>query len=297
MEPMLAARFYTSRRLRIVGGALGLGLALSGAFASAHPWNRWPAGVVARVNGRPILEVQVLEALHRIGIDGGPGPNDPAKAQLIERLIDEEILVQRAAEVGLIASDRNVSKVLVRAAIDGAVREARSRVPTEHELRAFFDANREVFAGPRQIRVRCLAFGADDASGTAWRRAEAAAAEIAAGREVSLVAQNSSAGEGICAPEVLQPEAALRRQIGPTLAQAALALSPGGTSTPIRTPGGIYVLQLAAEEAAPAPPFETMRERVRTEWLRRAGDEALRLLLDRLRARATITLSEQAPRS
>lgn len=249
------------------------------------------------MNGRPILETQVMEALRRMRVDADSGANEPTKAEVIERLIDEEILVQRAAEVGLIASDRSVSKVLVRAAIDAAVREARSEEPTEREIRTFFDANRAVFAAPRRVRVRCLTFGADDASGAAWRRAEAAAADIAAGREVSLVAQNSGAGEGICAPEVLQPESALRRQIGPTLAQAALALSPGSVSTPIRTPGGIYVLQLAAEEAPLAPPFETMRERVQTEWLRRRGDEALRSLLDRLRARATIVLSEGAPRS
>ena len=297
MEPMQVGRFITSRRLRIAGGALGLGLALSGAFASGRPWNRWPTGVVARVNGRPILETQVTEALRRIRVDGDARAIDPTKAEVIERLIDEEILVQRAAEMGLIASDRNVSKVLVRAAIDAAVREARSQKPTEREIRTFFDANRAVFAPPRRIRVRCLAFGADDGSGATWQRAEEAAAGIAAGHEVSLVAENSSAGEGICAPEVLQPEAALRRQIGPTLAQAALALSPGSVSTPIRTPGGIYVVQLAGEEAPVAPPFDTVRERVRTEWQRRQGDEALRSLLDRLRARATIILGEEAPRS
>jgi hypothetical protein len=295
MEPMRVPNATTSRRLRVAGAALGLGLAISGAFSSARPWNRWPAGVVARVNGRPILETQVTQALRRIDGDGEPGAA-PASTQVIERLIDEEILVQRAAEVDLIASDRSVSKVLVRAAIDAAVREARSQVPTERETQTFFDANRAVFASPRRVRVRCLTFGADDGSGSAWRRAEEAAENIAAGREVSFVAQNSSAGEGICAPEVLQPEAALRRQIGPALAQVALALSPGGVSTPIRTPGGIYVLQLAEEETPLAPAFETARERVRTELLRRKGDEALRSLLDRLRARATIILSEEAPR-
>lgn len=297
MEPMRVPHPKTSRRLRVAGAAVGLGLALSGAFSSARPWNRWPTGVVARVNGRPILETQVREALRRINLDGEPGASAAARTQVIERLIDEEILVQRAAEVDLIASDRSVSKVLVRAAIDAVVREARSQIPTEREIQTFFDANRAVFASPRRVRVRCLTFGADDGSGSAWRRAEEAAENIAAGREVSFVAQNSSTGEGICAPEVLQPEAALRRQIGPALAQAALALSPGGVSTPIRTPGGIYVLQLAEEETPLAPAFETVRERARTELLRRRGDEALRSLLDRLRARATIILSEEAPRS
>jgi parvulin-like peptidyl-prolyl isomerase len=256
----------------------------------------WPDGVAAIVNGERILDAQVEEALQR---RAGVASNEPRAAdseRMLQQLVDEELLLQRAAEVGLLESDRNVTKALARAAMDAAVDEARGDPPSEEEVRAFFEENVGFFAAPRRLRIRCLSFPDAGDPGDASRRAREAATALGAGDEAPEVARRFGARSDACAPDALLPESVLLRQLGPTLASVARALREGEVSGPIETPTGVHVLQLLEAEAMRVPPFESVRPQVETELIRRRGDDAVRALLARLRRRADITLAPGAPR-
>ena len=95
--------------------SLALGLALSGAallFAGCH--QQQPADVVATVNGHPILRSEMEKAYEK-QIGDNPQQEKPSQEQadalrlsLLHQLIDEEIIQQRAAKMGLTATPEEV---------------------------------------------------------------------------------------------------------------------------------------------------------------------------------------------
>jgi hypothetical protein len=276
------------RPAQSIAAAAGLLLALSGAIVPAPRGADMQGAVVACVNGVAIREPALDRALERRQASLG-GAADPAlRAALIDRLVDEELLVQRAAEMGLVTSDRGVRKALARAAIDAALRDASQRAPGESELAAFYAANASHFSLPARVRVRAISFDANRDPDSAVRRAREAAAAIAGGLSFEAALARFGDRPGLPLPDALLPQAALRRLLGPTLSETALVLAPGAVSAPVRVGASVHLLQLAEVEPARAQSFEAARERVAAELARERGDAALTALLAQLRARAHI---------
>jgi parvulin-like peptidyl-prolyl isomerase len=280
-----------SRIPSLAAAAVGLVLALSGALASRV--DSPPDGdAAAIVNDVAVPRASLERARVRLAGDGGAESRDAVLA----RLVDEELLVQRALEIGLVDADAAVRKALVRAAIDAALREAADRAPSEDALRALHAASSALFARPRRVRVRAISFRDAPVSDTSERRAAEAVTAIAGGLAFGDAAERFGDRPGLPLPDDPLPEAALRRALGPTLADAALALPPGGVSTPVRAGGGVHLLTLVEEQPARPVPFDEVRERVAAEWRRREGEAALASLLSRLRAQARIVRAADAPR-
>jgi hypothetical protein len=191
-----------------------------------------------------------------------------------------------------------VRKALVRAAIDRAVDAAAPRAPTEAELRAFHAENAGFFREPRRLRVRDLAFPLRGDPDTVRRRADEARAALTGGAAFDAVqAEAGDAGAAALAsvPDGLLPEPVLRRALGPTLADAALALAPGAVSSPVEAGDAMHVLLLVEEVPARAAPFEAVRGAVEAEWRRRAGEAAVDALVARLRREIEIVRAPDAP--
>ena len=72
--------------------------------------------------------------------------------------------------------------------------------------------------------------------------------------------------------------------IGPSALEAVLELAPGEISEPVRSGMGVHLLRLIDATPATQPSFEEIEPQIRSEWVRRAGDRALRDYLDQLRA-------------
>ncbi len=285
-----------SRRLLAAGAIAGLALAFSGAVEGAGPLLSLVApGVLARVGGVPIRESDLSAALERLG--AGARPDAALRAETLERLVDEELLVQRAAALGLFETDREVRKRLVRAAIDAAVLEAGEATPGEAELRAFHAANPALFTPPTLLRVRLMHFSDPGAPAAATERAERAAAAIAGGMAFDEAARRFGDADAAPLPDALLPESVLRRHLGPVLTEAAIALGPGERSAPVRSSAGIHLLEVAEVRPGRTAAFEEVRQQVQAELMRRRGDEALRALRARLRARANLVYAPDAPRT
>lgn len=288
------------RRFRIALVLGGLGLALSG---GVQPRPRADGReVIASVNDVPIPGEALAHALQR-GAAAGSGAGGPAgraataESVLVERLIDEELLVQRARELGIVESDRSVRKALVSAVLERVKDEAARETATEAELRAFHASNAMLFATSRRLRVRVIRFDARAGEAAALERARAAEAEIAGGASFDDVAARAGDRPGLPVPDALLPEAVLRRELGPTLSGVALALPEGGVSAPALAGDAVHLLKLVELAPGAAAPFESVRERVAHEWKRRRGEAGLERLVAGLRARATIVLAPDAPSS
>jgi parvulin-like peptidyl-prolyl isomerase len=285
------------RPVQAIAAVLGLLLALASAVAPAPPGAGDDGAPVACVNDAPIRAAALERALARLAArgDGASGPE--LRAAALARLVDEELLVQRAAEIELVSADRGVRKALARVAIDAAVRGAAAQPPDERELREFHARNAALFASARRVRVRAISFDARVDPAAALRRAQAAASALEQGLAFEAAAERFGDRPGLPLPDALLPEPALRRLLGPALSDAALALAEGEISPPIRSGASVHLLALAEVEPARSQPFEAARAQVAAELARRRGDEALASRLAQLRAQARILRAPEPPAS
>lgn len=278
-----------------LAGVAAAGLALLGSGRAAPAL---PAGAVATVNGAVLRDADYRRVLAALESDRRNPVGDEQRRFVLERLVDEELLVQRALELGLARSDRLVRSQLVAAVIAAATEDAAVREPDEAALRAFHAEHAEWFAAPGRLRARQLwvrgapARSADEARA----RAADAAARLRAGAPFEAVA--AALGDPVVAPlpDAPLPATKLVEYAGPAALAALDDAEPGTVSEPLPHAGGFQVLVLSAREDAHAPAFEEVADQVRAEWRRRAGDEALRRYLAELRERAEIRLAAQEAR-
>jgi parvulin-like peptidyl-prolyl isomerase len=74
-----------------------------------------------------------------------------------------------------------------------------------------------------------------------------------------------------------------------------VALQPGEVSDPIASASGVYIVQLVDREAGQRPPLAEIEPQVRAEMKRRAGDDAVRAALERLRREGEVVTAEELP--
>ena len=75
----------------------------------------------------------------------------------------------------------------------------------------------------------------------------------------------------------------------------ALRLSAGEVGDPVRSSVGYHVIQVVDREPGSTPPLAEIEEMVRAEWIRRAGDRALREYLEELHERADVRVVQELP--
>jgi len=281
------ARLDRSSIFLTLGSTLGLAVAAGGILASGRdPGRALPADTVARVNGVPIRADEYRRALDAVAADRRSEPDAALRQHVLDRLIDDELLVQRGLELGLARVDPRVRRELAAAVVAGAVTDGAPREPSQSELAAFYEAERGFFARGGQLHVRqvFVAAGAPDAE----ERARAAAARLRAGEDLAAVRAQLGDAEPAPLPDAPVPLATLATYLGPTPLHAAIALAPGAVSDPVRSTAGFHVLTLVARDAEVVPPLADIEGEVRDEWQRREGEHALRAQLDELRRRASV---------
>ncbi len=275
----------------VAAAAVGL-LSTDSRFASGLPER-----TVASVNGTLIFEDQYQRLVAGLESDMREPITDELRTRVLDRMIDEELLVQRGLELGLAESDRRVRADITQAMIRSVVVEAEDRPPEDETLEAFYAEEQGFFTQPGRLRVAQVFFRvrSADAEADARARAQDATRRLRAGETLAAVREALGDEEVSPVPDALLPPAKLREYVGPTALRAVQALEPGAVSEPVRSGTGVHVFRLLEREAPHIAPFEQIREQVRAEWVRRAGDRALRSYLDDLRARADVVVRDTLP--
>jgi len=282
--------------LLALGAATGIAAAGYGMLQSGEA-SSLPEGTVARVNGATISADTYTRLVAGYESDTREAASPEMRARILDRLVEEELLVQRGLELGLAESDRRVRADIVQAVIRAAIAEAESAAPTERELRAFYEEQREFFTTPGRLRIAQLFVRVKDAAddAPARARAEQARARLAAGAELAAVRAALGDAEVSVTPDALLPPAKLREYVGPSVLRLALEAELGVWSAPVRSGAGYHVLSVVEREPASTPPLEEIREQVQAEWVRRGGDRALRSYLDELREAGDVQVAETLP--
>ncbi len=241
----------------------------------------------AIVGERPIRRIDYERMLAGVEQDRRGPIDDGTRRRVLERMIDEELLVQQALALGIAQVDRRVRGELVSSLIDSVVSEADAEPPGEAEIERHYRASAAFFARPGRVRVESLFFaptGGGVANVDAARaRAEAARARLVGGEDFASVSAESADRAALQVPAALLPLAKLRDYLGPAAIEALAAMEPGEWSTPLEAAGGFRLVHLIEREPESTPPLAEVEDLVREDLVRRRGDEALRRYLDALR--------------
>ncbi|MCZ6822718.1 MAG: peptidyl-prolyl cis-trans isomerase [Deltaproteobacteria bacterium] len=287
-----------ARALFALGATLGLVLA-AGSLLSPGSGERseLPTNAVAAVNGEVVRVRDYERALAALAMDRRNEVGETEKRRVLDRLIEEELLIQHAIELGLVRSDRRVRADLVSALIQSVVSEAATLEATRAQTEAFYQENLDYFTQPGRVRTRqiLVRLGESRSAEEALKHAREITRRLRAGEPFAEVKNELGDREIARLPDGLLPPTKLREYLGPTAARTVIALELGAVSDPVRTAGGFRVLQLLEREPERTPPLREIQTEVLAEFRRQAGDRALRSYLDELRARAEIQIAETHP--
>jgi parvulin-like peptidyl-prolyl isomerase len=264
-------RLYQDDKSRARSGwgllaCLGLALALAG--ARVQPPAEPTDDVLLWVNERPITRAQLSYAQRRLTDGRDRDLSDAERSAVIDLLIDEELLLQRAQSLGVLEADPGVRKAIVQAAISEIVEEFLSRPFDRQQLQHFFQQHSAVFEHPPRVAVAALRFN----SMAAAQRAAAAIAQGSAWADVAAMPQAQSVSH---LPGSPLPAHVLRRYLGPGLASVALTMKSGEISQPVESAGSVYLLQVNSVVASSVPGFDEIVPDVRAEYLSRGREDAL----------------------
>ena len=272
-----AAAIKTSDVFYLIAGAIGILAALIGAVgAPSVELANQPAAVV---NGVPIPREALARAVLALENDSRNPVTAEREAAVLERLIEEELLVQHGVDLGLAETDFAARRALVQSVLALAVAERTGSEPSDYELRRFYRENAGFFAPAPRFSASVVFLGAASRAD-----AEQVRAALARGADASGLGDPMA----IEIPRAALPETEWRRLIGADAARTASSLAPGQVSEPIAAGGGVLIVRVNGFAAAPAPAYEEVAAQVRAEWDRRADEAAARDYLERLKRRARI---------
>lgn len=284
--------------LLALGVGLGVVLAALGLVQSGRSNARTlPDSAVARVNGELIRAEDYQRVLSGLAQDKRDALDDAERTRVLDRLIDEELLVQRGLELGLARHDSKVRKDLTQAVVDSVVAEFADTQPTEKELATFYEQNRSFFAGPGRSRIRQIfcRVRVNPEAPMALDRAQQAAQRLRAGDDFEAVRSVLGDPEMAPLPDALLPVAKLVDYLGPTASRAAVELAIGQVSDPVRSSTGYHVLQVVERVPDSGPELSEIKPQVEAEYRRHASEQALRAYLDELRSRADVITRPALP--
>ena len=272
----------SSNSVRASIGLLGLLLLLVGSNTQLN-WRNQPIDTVVLVNQQPVTESALKFARQRSGRFMIDVPVQDRDKQLLQRLIDDELILQRAEELGILRADPGIRKLLARSAINTVVRESQALLIKEPQLIAFYNNHQAVFQKPQRITLQAAQF--DDLEMANISR-NAVLLGDSLKKTVSLVG-----GKILPIPVSPLPKHMLIRYLGISLTDLALGLSATQISQPILQGDNMYLLHVVENQPATLMPVEKVRETVMTELISRQRRDSLTMTLEELKQTASIQLN------
>lgn len=271
------------------GAVLGLGLAMWSALGVDDALTKH-ADAIASVDGVPIPRSLYDGAIEGLASAKRNPLTDAEKREALERIIDEELLLRRALELGLAESDPTSRKALVNAMLQFSVADTAKLQPTDDELRAFYAERPKLIAPLPLLTVRAVSFDHTDE-----KKIIAMKAAVDAGRGFDAGVKETGA-ELVLLPKGPVVPAKIAEYAGATIRDSALSLSKGETVGPVEIGRRFVFVHLADRSEAPPPPFEAVRDVITEEWRKRASEKAFEDYVAGLRANARLSYAADAPK-
>ena len=269
----------------VIGGLIGLVLAGYGIFEKTSDFNFQNQDAIALVNDVPIKNESYLRALDRYSSDSKNKMDDEDRAWVLQRLIEEELLVQYAYKNGFLEADDLLRKSIVRSVVDSIVEQALSVVPAKQDLLKFYEANRQTFAIDDKYRVVILSSqnrSDIDEGKVIWQ----------SNYDLTLLRQTFKRIDRLDIPTGFISKIRLGTLIGPLLRDKVLSLEVGETSETLKTIYGYSIVTLVDKKDRVIPEFKEISEIVLQEYKRQQREEILEELLKDLKRQSDIKINE-----
>lgn len=293
-----------AERLLLAAAFLGLLIAL--ASSQTNDRNQLSkAGAIARINDRHIDRTEFAGAYQALLADKTKAPTAADKKLVLDRLIEEELLVQRGLEIGLLEGDAQVRKAMAMAVIEFVLAQNGSDALDDANLRRFYRENVNLFTPAGRLQVaqifvpyapqNTLEADADNTNDAVMRRLDTIRAALRDGQAFNVVAAQYGTEILPPLPRLMLTPTKLTDYLGPDLTEAAMRLPQGAISDALPGATGWHFLQIIRNRPGQPPAFNAIRPQLVDAMRRERDDEALGDYLDWLRKRADISLAEDAP--
>ena len=251
----------------LVGGGLFL------AFGPFLPSSK----EVIEVDARSIEALQ-NERADRLGRELTPSE----RTETIRRYVDEEILVREAYRRGLHLTDPGVRARLLRRmrlALSEGIPE-----PSRSQLRAYYSSNSERYLVDESITLTHVFWAADSDNQPA--RPEVPLEALKAGADFRRMGERFWLGPVL--PQVTRDR--LAGALGAEFAGRVFDLEPGVWTGPVQSTRGVHYVAVVERHPPMIPPFESLEDYVRAEWLSEKRADLMDRRLDRMTAGYKITI-------
>ena len=235
---------------------------------------------VANVGGVQISKEKYYSQLEGLARDKKNPITEKDKNYVLERMIEEELLIIRAKELGLFENNQIVRGSIIQQMIKLIISENYLESVEEETLRKFYEQNIGFFSSASRLRLQQIYFS--NLSGDSKERSDEAFEYLKEGvsyDEVSQMADQSA----LTIPNSMMNLSKVREYIGPTLMNLARRLEPGEFSVPMEVAGGHKIIYLFDKELSEPEEFDSIQPKILKEYQRRRDDNSLREYLEDLK--------------
>lgn len=273
------------------GIILGLLFILLGTFNSQREENLTD-DIVALVDNHPILRSDLDLALEALSMNKENPLTDEQIRLVRERLIDEQLLLQRGIDLNLHQTSNPIRKLIVNSMIDSILSENNDFLLEDSDLESFYNDNISFFLPAKQLRLKriFIQFRSQEED---EEKLDAIRSRLIGGEDFDVVSNEEGDNYLPEIPDTFLPERKLKDYMDPVLVKNAFNLKDGQITSEIETKEGYNFLYLVESEKGEPLPFIDMKSKVKGEYIRRKDEEALLNYLTWLRKKYNIIYNEK----
>ena len=267
-------------RWLILGAVVGLIIAGTGILKKSSIDSYLPPNSIARVNDHFISNEAYLSAVNRYQGDSRNIMNDEKKMWVLQRLIEEELLVQRGLSIGLAQSTNEIRGSIVTVLIESITADANAKQPSEEELQEYFENNKERFLSQIILAVEVW-----------YSNSEISIDSFLLSQKNNSEKKETTIKRFDSMPRTLLPLGKIREYLGPSIANK-LGDLPINSTTLHKIRGRWYVTKILDKQEPSIPPFETIKNKILNEYRRNLADNYLRTYIENLKKNSTIKIAD-----
>ena len=272
-------------KLLLLASIIGTFLAIYSIMETNKNFSSLPDNIIATVNDKIIPSDKYQTVINLIQNDKRDELTKADREMALDRIIEEELLVQYAYKNGFLEADDLLRKSIVRSVVDSIVEQALSVVPAEQDLLKFYEANRQTFAIDEKYRVVILSSknrSDIDEGKVIWQ----------SNYDLTLLRQTFKRIDRLDIPTGFISKIRLGTLVGPLLRDKVLSLQVGETSETLKTIYGYSIVTLVDKKDRVIPEFKEISEIVLQEYKRQQREEILEELLKDLKRQSDIKINE-----
>ena len=272
-------------KLLLLASIIGTFLAIYSIMETNKNFSSLPDNIIATVNDKIIPSDKYQTIINLIQNDKRDELTKADREMALDRIIEEELLVQYAYKNGFLEADDLLRKSIVRSVVDSIVEQALSVVPAKQDLLKFYEANRQTFAIDDKYRVVILSSqnrSDIDEGKVIWQ----------SNYDLTLLRQTFKRIDRLDIPTGFISKIRLGTLIGPLLRDKVLSLEVGETSETLKTIYGYSIVTLVDKKDRVIPEFKEISEIVLQEYKRQQREEILEELLKDLKRQSDIKINE-----